>query len=151
VAIQTLGDELAAREASEKSPEFAVAVEGTPRDLNPILRDDVYRIASEALRNAFQHAQAQRIEVEIHYDERHLRVRIRDDGKGTDARIISNKGRPGHWGIPGMRERTKLVGGQMEIWSQLDSGTEIELSIPASIAYLASASQQSRKRTTRQL
>jgi len=51
-----------------------VEVEGTTRDLHPILRDEVYRIAGEAVRNAFKHAQAQLIEVEIRYDERQLRV-----------------------------------------------------------------------------
>jgi len=62
--------------------EFHVEVEGTPQNLHPILRDEVYRIAGEAMRNAFRHAQAQRIEVEIRYDERQLRLRVRDDGKG---------------------------------------------------------------------
>ncbi len=64
------------------TPLFNVAVEGTSRDLNPILRDDVYRIAGEALRNAFNHAQARRIEVDIQYDKRQLRLRVRDDGEG---------------------------------------------------------------------
>jgi signal transduction histidine kinase len=151
VAIRTLGEELAAKQTSQNPPVFDVAVEGTSRDLNPILRDDIYRIAGEALRNAFQHAQAGHIEVEIHYDEVQLRVRIRDDGKGVDADLLSKKERSGHWGLPGMRERAKLVGGQLEIWSQLNSGTEIELRIPASIAYLASAPRQSRNRTAMNL
>jgi signal transduction histidine kinase len=77
--------------------------------------------------------------VDIHYDERELRLRVRDDGKGISAQLLSNKGRSGHWGLQGMRERAKLVGGRLEIWSELDSGTEIELRIPASIAYLNSA------------
>jgi signal transduction histidine kinase len=139
LAIQTLGEELAAKQTTQNPPLFNVAVEGTSRDLNPILRDDVYRIAGEALRNAFQHGQAKRIEVEIHYDERQLRVRIRDDGKGLSPEVFANNGRAGHWGLQGMRERAKLVGGHLEIWSELDSGTEIELRIPASIAYLTTA------------
>ena len=150
VAIETLGEELAAKETSGNSPQFHVAVEGTPRDLNPILRDDVYRIAGEAMRNAFHHAQARRIEVEIQYDQRHLRLRVRDDGKGIDSEVF-NQGRVGHWGLQGIRERAKLVGGQLEIWSELDSGTEIELSIPASIAYLSTAPRQSKKRTAMKL
>src|SRR5262249_25544478 len=71
VAIRTLGEELAGQQTSGDVPVFDVAVEGTPRDLNPIPRDDVYRIAGEALRNAFHHAQARRIEVEIQYDKSH--------------------------------------------------------------------------------
>jgi len=137
-AIQTLGQELAAKETNRDCPIFHVAVEGTQRELNPILRDDVYRIAGEAVRNSFRHAQARRIEVEIHYDQRQLRLRIRDDGKGIDKQVFNSKRRSGHWGLPGMGERAELVGGHLEIWSELDCGTEIELRIPASIAYVSS-------------
>jgi signal transduction histidine kinase len=110
-------------------------VEGTTRDLHPILRDEVYRIAGEAVRNAFKHAQARRIEVEIRYDERQLRLRVRDDGKGIDTKHLNEDGRPGHYGLRGMRERAKLMGGKLAVWSELDSGTEVELRIPASRAY----------------
>jgi len=134
-AISTLGQELASGETNPKGAEFYVEVEGTPRNLHPILRDEVYRIAGEAMRNAFKHAQARRIEVEIRYDERQLRVRVRDDGKGIDAKHLNEDGRPGHFGLRGMRERTKLLGGKLAVWSELDSGTEVELRIPASRAY----------------
>ena len=144
VAIRTLGEELAAKQTSESLPVFDVAVEGASRDLNPILRDDVYRIAGEAMRNALEHAQARRVEVELHYDKHGLRLRVRDDGKGIDPGILRNQGKSGHFGVQGMRERAKLVGGRLEIWSELDSGTEVELSIPASIAYVASGRRQSK-------
>jgi signal transduction histidine kinase/ligand-binding sensor domain-containing protein len=144
LAIQTLGEELVAKQASENPPVLDVMVEGASRELNPILRDDVYRIAGEAMRNALEHAQARHIEVELHYDKHELRLRIRDDGKGIDPEILRNQGRSGHFGVQGMRERAKLVGGRLEIWSELDSGTEVELSIPASIAYVASGRRQSK-------
>src|SRR5215469_8194626 len=150
VAIRTLGEELAGQQTSQDAPLFDVAVEGTPCDLNPILRDDVYRIAGEALRNAFHHAQARRIEVEIQYDKNHLRLRVRDDGRGVDSAVFT-EGRSGHWGLQGMRERAKLLGGQLEVWSELDSGTEIQLSIPASIAYLTSSPRETRNRTAMNL
>jgi signal transduction histidine kinase len=121
---------------------FRVMVEGTPRTLHPILRDELYRIASEALRNAFRHAAARQIEVEIRYDERQLRLRVRDDGKGIDAKILSGDGRAGHFGLHGMRERSKLIGGKLAVWSELDSGTEVELSVPASRAYEKSSSSR---------
>ena len=132
LAMRTLGEELA---ANSQSVAFQVHVEGTPRDLHPILRDEVYRITGEGIRNAFRHADAQRIEVEIHYDERHLRVRVRDDGKGTDPKLIADGGREGHFGLRGMRERAKLIGGKLTMWSERDAGTEVELSIPAARAY----------------
>ena len=149
-ALSTLAEELAGGKASQNSPVFDVEVEGSPRELQPILRDEVYRIAGEALRNAFSHAQARRIELEIRYAESQLRLRIRDDGKGMDSRVLDGEGKVGHWGLRGIRERAKLVGGNLEVWSKPDSGTEIELSIPASTAYTRSTFRQrswfSRKR-----
>jgi signal transduction histidine kinase len=135
LAINTLGEELAAGETNPNAAEFQVEVEGTPRNLHPILRDEVYRIAGEAVRNAFRHAQADRIEVEIHYDERKLGLRVRDNGKGIDAKLLNEDDPPGHYGLRGMRERAKLLGGKLVMWSELDSGTEVELRIPASHAY----------------
>ena len=143
MALSTLGEELEADETNHNSAVFAVEVEGTPRELHPILRDEVYRIAAEALRNAFRHAQAQHIELEIRYDQHQVRLRIRDDGKGVDSQVLDGESRPGHWGLPGMRERAKLVGGNLEVWSKRDCGTEVELSIPASIAYTRSPARRS--------
>jgi signal transduction histidine kinase/ligand-binding sensor domain-containing protein len=137
VAIGTLGHELAAAQAARgdtRAPVVDVAVEGTPRSLHPILRDDIYRIAGEALRNAFRHAHARHIEVEIRYDDAQLQVRVRDDGRGIDPDILEEH-REGHFGLPGMRERADVVGGQLNVWSQTGLGAEIELTIPAAAAY----------------
>jgi len=134
-AIGSLGEELAGDEVNSNRVESFVDVEGTPRDVHPVLRDDIYRIAGEALRNAFRHAQARRIGVTIRYGERQFRLRVRDDGKGISPEVLDEKGRAGHWGLPGMRERAELIGGQLDIWSQEESGTQVELSIPASLAY----------------
>ncbi len=138
VAIRAIGDELAAAENNQTSTPFQVLVEGTPRGLHPILRDEVYRLATEALRNAFRHAAARAVEVEIRYDEKYFRLRVRDDGKGIGPEVLRGEGREGHYGLHGMRERARLVGGKLTIWSEVESGTEIELIIPASRAYLKS-------------
>jgi len=143
LAIKTLGGELAAADSSSHRAEFNVQVEGIPRELHPILRDEVYRIAGEAMRNAFRHADAKQIEVEIRYDERQLRLRVRDDGKGIDPKLLSHDGREGHFGLRGMRERAKLIGGKLTVWSELDSGTEVELSLPANRAYTVPDGQRS--------
>ncbi len=142
LAISTLGEELASGETNPNAAELEVEVEGTPQSLHPILRDEIYRIAGEAVRNAFKHAQAERIEVEIRYDERQLRVRVRDDGKGIDAKHLNEDERPGHYGLRGMRERAKLLGVKLAVWSELDSGTEVELRIPASRAYETSTGRR---------
>jgi len=143
LAIKTLGGELAAADSGLQLPEFKVQVEGIPRELHPILRDEVFRIAGEGMRNAFRHAGAKQIEVEIRYDERQLRLRVRDDGKGIDPKLLSDNGREGHFGLRGMRERAKLIDGKLTVWSELDSGTEVELSIPADRAYTVSDGQRS--------
>ena len=137
IAIRTFGEELVSA-AAPSSPNFNVVVEGVSRNLHPILRDEVYRLATEALRNAFRHAKAQNVEAEIRYDEKYLRLRIRDDGKGIPPDVVSGVGREGHYGLPGMRERAKLVGGTLTIWTELDGGTEIELNIPGARAYVNS-------------
>jgi ligand-binding sensor domain-containing protein/signal transduction histidine kinase len=135
VAIRTIGEELASAETNESAPKFDVVVEGTPRNLHPLLRDEVYRLATEALRNVFRHAQARNVEVEIRYDATSFRLRVRDDGKGIRSEVLREHGREGHYGLRGMKERAKLVDGELTIWSKVDSGTEIELIIPASRAY----------------
>jgi signal transduction histidine kinase len=137
-AVRTLGEELATDDAAA----FRLGVEGAARDLHPIIRDELYRIAGEALRNAFCHARASRIEAEITYGERLLRLRIRDDGMGI-SRAILEGGRSGHYGFPGMRERAAQIGAKLNIWSGPGTGTEVELSIAGSIAYRSTSHSRS--------
>ena len=139
VAIASLAETMGDEDGGQGRPAFQVNVEGTPRDLPPIVQDEVYRIAGEALRNAFRHARASRIEVDIRYDQRRFRVRVRDDGKGIDASSVGGRAYDGHYGMAGMHERAKLIGGTLSVWSEVDSGTETELTIPASVAYAKSA------------
>jgi len=134
-AIRTIGEELAATRNNQRLTPFQVVVEGTPKNLNPILRDEVYRLAAEALRNAFQHAAARAVEVELRYERNCFRLRVRDDGKGIGQDVLRADGREGHYGLHGMRERAELAGGKLTIWSEVDSGTEVDLIIPAARAY----------------
>ncbi len=113
---------------------FRVIVEGAPRKLRPVIRDEVYLIAHEAMSNAFRHAHASDIEVEIEYASSHLRVLIRDNGGGIDPQVLQ-AGRDGHWGLSGMKERTERIGGKLRVLSRAAAGTEIELSVPGQIAF----------------
>jgi len=142
-AVESLGEEMAQAQNQDANV-FLVEVAGTPHNLHPILRDEVYRITGEALRNAFRHARAQRIEVEIRYEPNRFRVRVRDDGIGIHESVLTQDGRPGHWGLRGMRERAKHIEGELEVWSEHGAGTEIELTVPASIAYESYARRQFR-------
>jgi signal transduction histidine kinase len=150
-ALTALGQELSATDPTGNSPALNVLVEGATRPLEPVMRDEIYRILREALRNAYAHSQAKNIEAEIAYGEKLLRVRIRDDGAGIDPHVLDHGERVGHWGLPGMRERAKQIGGHFDVWSELDAGTEVELTVPASIIYRHGpghdAHQSSRSRT----
>jgi signal transduction histidine kinase len=134
--LTAMGLELkGSQDANVDSASFSVRAEGERQALSPILQDEVYRIARELLRNAFQHARASQIEAEIRYDNCLLRLRIRDDGKGIDPKVLQKGGRTGHWGLSGIRERAKQIGAQLDFWSEAGAGTEIELTVPASVAY----------------
>lgn len=134
--LTATGRELAgAHDLNGHHPGFRVIVEGKPRRLSAAVEEEIYRIGREVIRNAFRHAVANHIEVEIRYDERELRLRIRDDGKGIDPEVLEVSGRPGHWGLPGVRERTQRIGSRLEFWTEAGAGTEVELRVPAAVAY----------------
>jgi ligand-binding sensor domain-containing protein len=114
---------------------FKTIVNGEPQPLSPIVLEEAYRLGREALSNAFRHANAQTIETELNYDPNELRIRVRDDGIGIDSTVLNDGHRAGHWGLPGMRERAEKMGARFEVWSRLNSGTEVQLRIPAATAY----------------
>jgi len=113
--------------------EFRVTVIGEKRPLHLAVQYEIYRIGREALINAFRHSQATRVEVELEYADSELRMRVRDNGCGVDPRVLET-GREGHWGLAGMQERAAKIGGLLKIYSNASAGTEVELSIPSSIA-----------------
>jgi len=134
--LEATGHELAETQQMQgQAPSFRMIVEGKERTLSLMLEDEIYKIVREVLRNAFKHAAASLIEVEIRYDHDQLRLRIRDDGKGIDRRILEAGGQAEHWGIPGIRERAQRIGASIEFWSESGAGTEVELTIPAALAY----------------
>ena len=133
--VTMLCEELGAKIEEGQRPRFSVVEEGTAKPLDPIFRDDVYHIVREALRNSFKHSEAQKIEAEITYGKRALRVRIRDDGKGIDRKVLEEGERAGHWGLPGMRERAKRIGAHLAVWSEAGVGTEVELNVSGSMVY----------------
>jgi signal transduction histidine kinase/ligand-binding sensor domain-containing protein len=132
--LTAMGQELAAVEDAN-SPLFRVIVEGERRRLSPILQQEVYWIARELLRNAFQHAHAHQIEAEIRYEDHQFRMRVRDDGKGMDPNVLEAGGRAGHWGLTGLRERALKLGVRLDFWSEVGAGTEVQLTVPAPVAY----------------
>jgi len=129
-ALARFGEEL----SQDHSSRFSLSVLGVPQPLDPVVFNEVARIAREALANAFVHSRASRIEAELTYTRSHVCLRIRDNGTGIDPRVL-NDGKAGHWGLSGMRERAHRILAQLKIWSHAGAGTEVELTIPAKIAY----------------
>jgi signal transduction histidine kinase len=138
-AIRDLGEELANDATNQPPVGFHVSVEGEPRNLHPIVRDEIYKISAEAMRNAFRHADAKQVAIVIRYDNEQVRLRVRDDGKGIDPEVLSRKASEGHYGIAGMRERATIIGGKLELRSEVGGGTEIELCVPTSTAHSGTA------------
>jgi signal transduction histidine kinase/ligand-binding sensor domain-containing protein len=120
---------------SQEPPVFDLLEEGEQQNLSPVTKNEVCRIALEILRNAYRHAQAGRVETEVRYEDHALRIRIRDDGKGIDPKVLKEGGPAGHWGLRGIRERATRIGAQLDFWSETGRGTEVQLTVPASVAY----------------
>jgi signal transduction histidine kinase/ligand-binding sensor domain-containing protein len=131
-ALTRVGEELAQEHPASG---FHLTVEGAPRVLAPLVCDEAFRIGREALVNAFQHAGARRVEVKLTYAPDGLLLRVRDDGRGIDAAVLRAGGRPGHWGLSGMRERARKLEARLELRSRDGEGTEVELRVPAVTAY----------------
>jgi signal transduction histidine kinase/ligand-binding sensor domain-containing protein len=134
-SLSALGTEIAVGIDPLVKPPYRVVVEGRRRELTAVVRDEAYRIAREAVCNAYQHSKARHIETEITFGDVDLTIRVRDDGVGVDPQILARGQRPGHWGLPGMRERSQSLGGHLHVWSEGNAGTEVELRIPAHVAY----------------
>jgi signal transduction histidine kinase len=129
-ALAAAGEQLALVHPTQ----FRTRTEGVPRDLHPIVHEEMLFVGREALANAFRHAGASKIEAQVSYDDLVLKVWVRDDGRGIDADVL-RVGRAGHWGLVGMRERARKIGANLDFWSKPGTGTEIELRLPARLAY----------------
>jgi signal transduction histidine kinase len=128
----------------QQEVDFRVVMEGLPRALHPVIRDEVYRIGRESLVNAFRHSRASKIEVEVDYSASNLRILVRDNGCGIDPQVL-RAGRDGHWGLPGMRERAEKVGAKLRVWSRASAGTEVELTVPGHVAFQSHTSARPRQ------
>ena len=126
---------VAGQDSPERAANVKVVVEGSMRPLNPMVQEESFYIGREALTNALRHSGGLHVEVEIAYEPKQFRLRVRDDGCGLDSSIREQGGRPGHWGLPGMRERAERIGARLQLWSGPKAGTEVELTVPGATAY----------------
>ncbi|WP_167235375.1 sensor histidine kinase [Massilia genomosp. 1] len=130
-ALHKLGSELEQKGGAR----FSLSVRGTPAPLRPLVRDEVYQVGHEAIVNAFRHAHALHVKVDIDYGARLFLMTVDDDGLGIDASYRTPQGRPDHWGLRGMHERVARIGAQLIIDSDPARGSEIRLGIKAQLAY----------------
>ena len=107
--------------------------DGKKTEMHPIVRDEIYRIGYEAIRNACQHSGGTRLEVHLSYS-RDLTLRITDNGKGIAPAVVA-QGKDGHYGLQGMRERAVRISGKLSLKTSPESGTNIELIVPGRIVF----------------
>jgi PAS domain S-box-containing protein len=95
----------------------------------------VYRMIQEALTNVARHAKASDVEVSMRIEGDALRVRVRDNGRGIGAAGSDHKS----FGVAGIRERARTLGGMAEIYSPAGRGTLVDISIPVAAGQRAGA------------
>jgi signal transduction histidine kinase/ligand-binding sensor domain-containing protein len=115
------------------SMEVSLQLSGQIQEMHPIVRDEVYRIGYEAIRNACVHSQATQLRVDLSYAQ-DLSLRICDNGRGIDPDIL-RRGKRGHYGLQGMRERAARIMGKFSVESSGGTGTVVNLTVPGGIIY----------------
>lgn len=117
---------------------FSLRTQGRPRLLDEQVACEVYSIAREALMNAFRHAGASAIQVELDYGPGELTLQVLDDGKGIESDIM-HRGAAGHWGLTGLFERAARIGSELTLERRTSGGTRVKLTVPAACAYAGQA------------
>ena len=115
--------------------EFRVRADFGHHRLHPIAHEEIKRIGQEAIINAFRHSQASHIDIDLQCATKGLTLRIKDDGRGSSTGFLGRDGANGHFGVAGMRERADQLRSQLVFRTRRGVGTEVFLSVPASIAY----------------
>ena len=127
-----------------------IVVKGTSRPLHSVIYGEVYRIGREALINSLRHARCRQIEVKVQYSAKQLKIDFSDDGGGIEPEVLQ-RGRGGHWGLAGMRERATKIGAKLEFWSNASTGTRVSLTIPEHLAFRRPSKKQAGDKFMRRL
>jgi hypothetical protein len=112
---------------------ISLNVQGSPSSIHPVVRQEIFMIVYEAIRNACRLSGGQTINVQLSY-EGSLSVRIRDDGHGIDEQTLK-AGKAGHFGPTGMRERARRINAPLKIWSDPGKDTEVVLLVPGKMIF----------------
>jgi signal transduction histidine kinase/ligand-binding sensor domain-containing protein len=141
--VQALLLEIVEALQTETESRIDLTGRGEPRPVTIFVQEEIFSIAREALTNAVRHAFARNIVLEVSFERRFFRIACVDDGRGISPDILAAGSKAGHYGIVGMRERAAKLGCKLVLTSNAGLGTRVEVSVPASRAYVDAA--QSRR------
>jgi signal transduction histidine kinase len=113
--------------------EASLTVTGETKEMHPVVRDEIYRIGYEAIRNAYTHSRGSRVVVALGYGH-DFTLRVTDDGVGIDS-VTAERGREGHFGLRGMRERATSIGARLSVNSDPGNGTTVVMIVPGQTAF----------------
>jgi signal transduction histidine kinase/ligand-binding sensor domain-containing protein len=131
-SLQAIGEEL---HTLYPSTQFVVDAQGTERELNTVVSQELTTFGREALTNAFRHAEAAHVWLVLQYTPEELRLQVRDNGLGIDENVLSKGFRSGHWGLRNMKERARRLGGRFTSKSSSETGTTVEILISGPLVY----------------
>ena len=135
--LESLGVSAAIRfllEEFGKSSNIAVAadIDEVNDLLAPKVQRHIYRIFQEALTNIGRHAQARQVKAMIKGSEQCIAVLIQDDGTGFEVdEVLADRPKARRFGLATIKERVQLIGGSLDLKSELGSGTKITFTVPA--------------------
>jgi len=110
----------------QQKVEIECRVQDLPRDLDAGISLGLFRVIQESLRNVSKHGRAQHVEVELARISDRIRLSVSDDGVGFEQERLGWRG----MGLVSMRERLRMMGGELSIWSRPSYGTHLEASVP---------------------
>lgn len=123
-------ESMARERTADTGIEVSVKAAGPRRRLSRPVEDAAFRIGREAVVNAVRHAEARRIEIHVEFGATTLRLEVRDDGRGFTLEEGEEAGRRGHFGLSGVRERARTMGGRCEVRARPGGGTIVALELP---------------------
>jgi len=126
--------DLIARTGFDPTIRVVIAINGSPRSVDPLALEEITGIAGEALYNIRQHSAATRVTVDIRFDSS-FGLRLADDGVGIAPGVAISGGKEGHFGLVGMAERARKMRASLSVGALAGGGTEVVLTVPGAIAY----------------
>jgi two-component system sensor histidine kinase UhpB len=118
------------RDWQRRHPSIALSLsQSLTTELGPSVTLAIYRVVQEGLINALRHARASRVDIAVHCDTRRIVATVTDDGAGLPA----DWARPGHFGLRGLAERVRQLGGTFSVGNQDGRGVSLSAEVPLDV------------------